>query len=89
MSNNCSYSLEKKRIVRHVTEGKNNNEHDAGTLPGKRYRRTTACVSPAVTTDSINLPTPETESGYAYNKIEVVNIMLKVPIGDVYIPAAT
>jgi len=59
MSNNSSYSLEKQMIVRHVTECKYNNKHDTGTPPAKRCRRTTACVSPTVTTNSINLPNPE------------------------------
>ena len=77
MSNNSSYSLEKQMIVRHVTECKYNNKHDTGTPPAKRCRRTTACVSPTVTANSINLPNPE--SGNAYNKMEVVNIMSKVP----------
>ena len=40
-------------------------------------RLLTACVSPTVTANSINLPNPE--SGNAYNKMEVVNIMSKVP----------
>ena len=74
-------------IVRHVTEGKNNNKYNTNTPPAKRYRRTTACVTPTVTTNSINLSTPEI--GTAYNKIEVVNIMLKVPAGDIHIHAST
>lgn len=87
MSKNSSYSLEKQMIVWHVTEGKNNNKHDIGTPPAKRYRRGTACVSPIVSADSINLPNPE--SGAAYNRMEVVNIMLKIPPEDVHIRAAT
>ena len=87
MSKNSSYSLEKQMIVWHVTEGKNNNKHDIGTPPTKRYRRGTACVSPIVSADSINLPNPE--SGAAYNRMEVVNIMLKIPLEDVHIRAAT
>ena len=71
------HSLEKQMIVRHVTECKYDNKHDTGTLPAKRCRCTTACVSPTVTANSINLP--NLESGNAYNKMEVVNIMLKVP----------
>jgi len=77
MSNNSSYSLEKQMIVGHVTECKYNNKHDTRTPPAKRCRQTTACVSPTVTANSINLPNPE--SGNAYNKMEVVNIMSKVP----------
>ncbi len=78
MSNNSSYGLEKQMIVRHVTEEcKYNKKHDTGTPPAKRCRCTTACVSPTITANSINLPNPD--SGNAYNKMEVVNIMLKVP----------
>jgi len=87
MSKKSSYSLEKQMIVWHVTEGKNNNKHDIGTPPAKRYRHGTACVSPIVSADSINLPNPE--SGAAYNRMEVVNIMLKIPLEDVHIRAAT
>jgi hypothetical protein len=64
-------------IAGHVTECKYNNKHDTHTPPAKRFRQTTACVSPTVTANSINLPNPE--SGNAYNKMEVVNIMSKVP----------
>ncbi len=74
-------------IVRHVIEGQNNNKHDTDTPPAKRYCLSTACVSPTVTTESINLPTPE--RGPAYNKIEVVNIMSKVPVGHIHTRAAT
>jgi hypothetical protein len=87
MSKNLSYSLEKQMIIWHVTEGKNNNKHDIGTPPAKRYRCGTACVvSPIVSADSINLPNPE--SGAAYNRMEVVNIMLEIPPEDVHIRAA-
>jgi hypothetical protein len=74
-------------IVRHVIEDQNNNKHDTNTPPAKRYCCSTACVSPTVTAESINLPTPE--SGTAYNKIEVVNIMSKVPVGHIHTRAAT
>ncbi len=78
MSKNLSYSLQKEMIVRHITEGtKNNNNHDTSTPPAKRYRRSAVCVSPTVIEQSINLPAPQ--SGTAYNKIEVVAIMLKIP----------
>jgi hypothetical protein len=83
---NSSYSLPKEMIVRHVTEGQNNNKLYSVTPPAKRSRHTTACVSPIVTADSINLPTPE--SGTAYTKSEVVNIMSKVPVGHVHSCAA-
>jgi hypothetical protein len=87
MSKNSSYSLQKEMIVRHVIEGQNNNNM-IPTLPQqKRYRCSTASVSPTATTESINLPT--LESGTAYNKIEVVNIMSKVPVGHIYACAAT
>jgi hypothetical protein len=87
MSKSPSLSLQKEMIVRHVTDGRNNNKHDTDTPPAKRYHRSRACVSPTYTDDSINLPTPE--SGTAYNKIEVVNILSKVPVGDIHSRAAT
>ena len=77
MSKKLSYSLQKEMIVRHITEGKNNNNHDTSTPPAKRYRRSAVCVSPSVIEQSINLPAPA--SGTAYNKIEVVTIMSKIP----------
>jgi hypothetical protein len=40
---------------------------------------------PTDTVDSITLPPPT--GGKAYNKIEVMNIMLKVPVGHVHICA--
>ena len=64
-------------IVRHITEGtKINNKHDTSTPPAKRYCRSAVCVSPTVIEQSINLPAPQ--SGTAYNKIEVVAILLKI-----------
>ena len=64
-------------IVRHITEGKNNNNHDMSTPPAKQYHCSAVCVSPIVIEQSINLPAPA--SGTAYNKIEVVTIMSKIP----------
>jgi hypothetical protein len=87
MSKKLTYSLQKEMIVQHVIEGQNNNEHDTNTPPAKRYCRSIACVSPTITAESINLPT--LESGTAYNKIEVVNIMSKVPVGHLHTRAAT
>ena len=77
ISKYLSYSLQKEMIVRHITEGKNNNKHDTSTPPAKRYCRSAVCVSPTVIEQSINLPAPA--SGTAYNKIEVVTIMSKIP----------
>jgi hypothetical protein len=54
MSKSPSLSLHKEMIVRHVADGRNNNEHDTNTPPAKRYRRSPACVSPTDTNDSIN-----------------------------------
>ncbi len=87
MSRSPSLSLQKEMNVWHVTDGRNNNKHDTSTPPAKRYRCSGACVIPTDTHDSIYLPTPE--SGTAYNKIEVVNILPKVPIGDIHTRAAT
>lgn len=87
MFQNSSYSLPKEMIVRHVTENQNNNKLYSVTPPAKRSCQTTPRVSPIVTDDSINLPTPENR--IAYTKSEVVNIMSKVPVGDVHSRAAT
>lgn len=87
MFQNSSYSLPKEMIVWHVTENQNNNKLYSVTPPAKRSCQTTPRVSPIVTDDSINLPTPE--NGIAYTKSEVVNIMSKVPVGDVHSRAAT
>ena len=87
MSKNSLYSMQKEMIVRHVTEGKNNNKHVVDTPQAKRQRRATACVSPIDTADSVNLPTPA--SGTAYNKIEVVNIMSEIPVSNSHTRAAT
>jgi hypothetical protein len=86
MSKSTSLSLQKEIIVWHVTDGRNNNKHDTDTPPAMRYCRSRACVSPTDTNDSMNLPTPK--SGTAYNKIEVVNILSKVPVGDIHTRAA-
>jgi hypothetical protein len=87
MSKSPSLSLQKEMIVQHVTDSRNNNKPDTNTPPAKRYRCSRACVSPTDIADSINIPTPK--SGAAYNKIEVVNILLKVPVGDIHSCAAT
>jgi hypothetical protein len=87
MSKSPSLSLQKEMIVWHVTDGRNNNKHHTGIPPAKRYRRSPNCVSPTDTDDSNNLPTPK--SGTAYNKIEVVNILSKVPVGHIHTRAAT
>ena len=86
MSKSPSLSLQKEMIVQHVTDSRNNNKPDTNTPPAKRYRCSRACVSPTDIADSINIPTPK--SGAAYNKIEVVNILSKVPVGDIHTRAA-
>jgi hypothetical protein len=87
MSKSPSLSLQKKMIVWYVTDGRKNNKHDTNTPPAKRYHRSCACVSPTDANDSINLPTPK--SGTTYNKIEEVNILSEVPVGDIHTRAAT
>ncbi len=72
-------------IVRHVNAIKHNNKMVDVTPAAKRHRRSTACVSPTDTLDIIILPTPTSRK--AFNQIEVVNLMLKVPVG--HIRAAT
>ncbi len=87
MSKSPSLSLQMEKIVRHVTDGRNNNKHDTNTPPAKRYHRSRVCVMPIDTNDIINLSTPK--SGTAYKYIEVVNILSKVPVGDIHTRAAT
>ncbi len=86
MSKSPSLSLQKEMILWQVTDGRNNNEHDTHPPPAKRYHHSRVSVSPTDTNNSINLPTPE--SGTAYNKDEVVNILSKVPVGDIHTRAA-
>jgi hypothetical protein len=50
------------------------------TPPTKRQCRIHACISPTENSDAVELPNPE--SGGAYTKGEIVNILLNAPIGD-------
>jgi hypothetical protein len=52
----------------------------------KRHRRSTVCVS---LTDNSNDHLPAPKSGSGYNKMEVVNIMLKIPVKDGLLRSAT
>ncbi len=63
---------------------KHNNKIVDVTPAARQHHLSTACVSPTDTLDIITLPTPA--SGKAFKKIEVVNLMSKVPVG--HIPAA-
>jgi hypothetical protein len=85
LSNNTTLTPGEEMIVRHVKAIKHNNKMVDVTPAAKRHRRSTACVSPTDTLDIIILPTPT--SGKAFNKTEVMNLMLKVPVG--HIRAAT
>jgi hypothetical protein len=85
LSNNTTLTPGEEMIVRHVKAIKHNNKMVDVTPAAKGHRRSTACVSPTDTLDIIILPTPT--SGKAFNKTEVVNLMLKVPVG--HIRAAT
>ncbi len=79
MIENTTLSLNKGMIVRHVNDGIHNNKKDIATPNAKRCRHSCACVSP---TDTITLPIPA--SGKAFNKIEVVNLMSKVPVSHMH-----
>ncbi len=68
--------IDKGMIVPHVNDGVHNNKKDIATPNAKRCHHSRACVSP---TDTITLPIPA--RGKAFNKIEVVNLMSKVPVG--------
>jgi hypothetical protein len=83
MIENTTLSLNKGMIVQHVNDGIHNNRKDIATPTAKRCRHSPACVSP---TDIITLPT--SASGKAFNKIEVVNLMSKVPVGHMHAETA-
>ena len=74
-------------IVGHVTAIKHNHKTVDITPAAKRHSRSTACVSPTDDSNSVLLSAPESGSGY--NKMEVVNIMLNVPVEDCHLRAAT
>jgi hypothetical protein len=78
MNENTTLSLTKGMIVWHVNDGIHNNKKDIATPTAKRCCRSHAYVSP---TGIITLPTPA--SGKAFNKIEVVDLMSKVPVGHI------
>jgi hypothetical protein len=73
-------------IVRHVKAIKNNNKIVDVTPAAKRHHCSTACVSP---TEYCNVHLPDPEGGSGYNRMEVVNIMLKIPAEDCHLRAAT
>ncbi len=73
-------------IVRHVKAIKHNNKIVDVTPAAKRHRRSTVCVSP---TDNSDVQLPAPKSGSSYNKMEVVNIMLKIPVEDGLLRSAT
>jgi hypothetical protein len=68
-------------IVCHVKAIKHNNNMVDVTPAAKQHRQSTACVSPTDILDIITVPTPV--SGKAFIKIEIVNLMSKVPIGHI------
>ncbi len=57
-----------------------NNQQINRTPPTKHKFRIHACISPTENSDAVELPNPE--SGKAYTKGEIVNILSNVPIGD-------
>ncbi len=81
VSNNTTLNPEEEMIVRHVKAIKHNNKMVDVTPAAKQHCHSTACVCPTDTFDIITLPTPA--SGKAFNKIEVVNLMPKVPVGHI------
>jgi hypothetical protein len=85
-SNNTTLTPGEEMIVWHVKAIKHNNNMVDVTPAAKQHRRSTACVSSTDTLDIITLPTPA--SGKAFKKIEVVNLMSKVPVGHIHIATA-
>jgi hypothetical protein len=73
-------------IVRHVKAIKHNDKMVDVTPAAKQHCHSTACVSP---TDNSNVHLPAPKSGSGYSKMEVVNIMLKLPVKDGSLWAAT
>jgi hypothetical protein len=75
LSNNSTLTPGEEMIVRHVKAIKNNNKIVDVTPAAKRHHRSTACVS---LTDNCNVHLPDPKGGSGYNRMEVVNIMLKI-----------
>jgi hypothetical protein len=86
LSDNSTLTPGEEMIVRHVKAIKNNNKIVDVTPAAKRHHRSTACVSP---TDNCNVHLPDPEGGSGYNRMEVVNIMLRIPVKDCHLRAAT
>ena len=55
-----------------------NNQKNNWTPPTKRQCRIHACTSPTENSDAVELPNPE--SGEAYTKSEIVNILSNLPL---------
>jgi hypothetical protein len=81
LSNNTTLTPGEEMIVCHVKAIKHNNNMADVSPAAKQHHHSTACVSPIDILDIITLTTPA--SGKAFNKIEVVNLMSKVPIGHI------
>ena len=80
-SKSSTLSPGEELIVQYVKDSQHkNNQQNNRTPPTKRQCRIHACISPTENSDAIELPNPE--SGEAYTKGEIVNILSNVPIGD-------
>jgi hypothetical protein len=86
LSSNTTLTPGEEMIVRHVKAIKHNNKMVDVTPAVKQHRCSTICVSP---TDNSNVHLLAPESGSGYNKMEVVNIMLKIPVKDGLLRSAT
>jgi hypothetical protein len=86
LSNNSALTPGEEMIDQHVKAIKNNNKIVDVTPAAKQHHRSTACVSP---TDNCNVHLPDPKGGSGYNRMEVVNIMLKISVEDCHPRAAT
>jgi hypothetical protein len=87
LSNNMMLTPGELMIVGHVTAIKHNHKTVDITPAAKQHHHSTTCVSPTDDSNSVLLSAPK--SGTGYNKMEVVNIMLNVPVEDCHLRAAT
>jgi hypothetical protein len=70
-----------------MNNSQHNSQKDKRTPAPKQQCKSHACVSPTGNRDSVQLP--KLKSGKGYNKIEIVNIMLKVPCDNRNLQHAT
>ncbi len=79
-SKSSTLSPGEELIVQYLKDSQHNNQKNNRTPPTTRQCRIHACISPTENSDAVELPDPE--SGKAYTKGEIVNILSNLAIGD-------